>query len=99
MAPQRDPLPLDLLCCPRCRGPLAGAPAPCCATCRIEYPLVAGMPWLFSEPAAALGEWRARVHGLLAALEGQASRYRGALADAGRASTRSRLKLLAAACR
>ena len=98
MAPQRDPLPLDLLCCPRCRGPLAGAPAPCCATCRIEYPLVAGMPWLFSEPAAALGEWRARVHGLLAALEGQASRYRGALADAGRASTRSRLKLLAAAC-
>ena len=98
MAPQRDPLPLDLLCCPRCRGPLAGQAVPGCAACRIEYPLVAGAPWLFSEPAATMGEWRARVHGLLTALEVQATRYRGALAGAGRASTRNRLKLLAAAC-
>lgn len=98
MAPQRDTLPLELLCCPRCRGPLVDAALPSCAACGVEYPSVAGMPWLFADPAAALGEWRARVHGLLAALEGQADRYRAAIGDGGRASTRTRLKLLAAAC-
>ncbi len=57
------------------------------------------MPWLFAEPEAALGEWRARAHGFLAGLETQAVRYRAALTDdVTRASTRNRLKLLAAAC-
>jgi uncharacterized protein YbaR (Trm112 family) len=96
MAPQRDTLPLDLLCCPRCRGPLSVALA--CAACGVEYPAVAGMPWLFAEPSAALGEWRARVHGLLAAVDGQARHYRAALDTAQRPVTRNRLKLLAAAC-
>lgn len=97
-ATRRDP-PLDLLRCPRCRGPLASADAWSCAACGVEYPAVDGVPWLFPEPRLALGEWQARIHGFLAGLETQAARYRAAL-DGGvtRASTRNRLKLLSAAC-
>ncbi len=99
MAIPRQSLPLDLLCCPRCRGPLACTGVLSCPDCAVEYPAVAGVPWLFAEPAAALGEWRARVHGFLAGLDAQANRYRAALdGSASRASTRNRLKLLSAAC-
>lgn len=99
MATERRTLPLELLCCPRCRGPLARAAALACPACGIGYPEVDGLPWLFAEPALALGEWRARAHGFLAGLDAQAQRYRAALRDeVTRASTRNRLKLLAAAC-
>jgi len=99
MATAQQSLPLDLLCCPRCRGPLTRAAALSCGACAVEYPEIAGMPWLFADPALALGEWRARIHGFLAGLEAQASRYRIALGgDVTRASTRTRLKLLSAAC-
>ena len=91
--------PLDLLCCPRCQAPLE-ADGPCrCSSCDASFSSLAGIPWLFPEPGAALGEWRARAHGFLAGLEFQAARYRHALTDeVTRAATRSRLKLLAAAC-
>jgi uncharacterized protein YbaR (Trm112 family) len=99
MAIPGQSLPLELLCCPRCRGPLAYGDALSCSNCSVEYPAVGGMPWLFAEPAAALGEWRARVHGFLAGLDAQANRYRAALdGRTTRASTRNRLKLLSAAC-
>jgi uncharacterized protein YbaR (Trm112 family) len=99
MATPRRSLPLDLLCCPRCRGPLDPAAAIACAACGIDFPEVDGLPWLFAEPAAALGEWRARAHGYLAGLDLQATHYRAALTDeVTRASTRNRLKLLAGAC-
>jgi uncharacterized protein YbaR (Trm112 family) len=92
-------LPLDLLCCPRCGGELQGAAALRCAACARSYPSLAGLPWLFAEPEAALGEWRARSHGFLAGLESQAAHYRAALTDAvTRAATRNRLKLLASSC-
>lgn len=97
MANHGRPLPLDLLCCPRCRGPLR--PGLACASCAVEYPEVGGVPWLFADPAAALGDWRARLHAFVAELERQAGRYRAALAAAAdRATTRTRLKLLSAAC-
>jgi len=99
MANHGEILPLELLCCPRCRGPLQRGPGLGCAACGVEYPCVGGLPWLLPDPAAALGEWRARLHGFVAGLEQQSSRYRAALAGATeRASTRTRLKLLAAAC-
>jgi uncharacterized protein YbaR (Trm112 family) len=92
-------LPLELFCCPRCRGPLALVGGLSCPACVVTYPTVDGLPWLFAEPAQALGEWRARIHGFLAGLDAQAQRYRAALGDdVTRAGTRSRLKLLAAAC-
>lgn len=99
MATPRHPPPLDLLCCPRCRGPLSEGPPIACAACAVDYPAVDGMPWLFAEPALALGEWRARTHGFLAGLEAQAARYRAAVTGSvTRPATRSRLKLLSAAC-
>lgn len=92
-------LPLELLCCPRCRGLLTDSGALACAACATAYPRVDGLPWLFEEPAQALGEWRARIHGFLAGLDLQARRYRMALGDdVSRGGTRTRLKLLAAAC-
>jgi hypothetical protein len=33
-----------------------------CAGCRVNFPVLAGVPWLFAEPSAALGEWRARLN-------------------------------------
>jgi len=91
--------PLELLCCPRCEGVLTDGDPLACTSCAVVYPRVGGLPWLFAEPDAVLGEWRARLHGFLAGLEAQATRYRAALGeDVLRGSTRSRLKLLAAAC-
>jgi uncharacterized protein YbaR (Trm112 family) len=91
--------PLELLRCPRCQAPLAGDGALHCSRCNAAFPDLAGLPWLFADPEAALGEWRARAHGFLAGLESQAAHYRAALTDeVTRAATRSRLKLLAAAC-
>ncbi|MCM2310692.1 MAG: class I SAM-dependent methyltransferase [Steroidobacteraceae bacterium] len=99
MASPRPNLPLELLCCPRCRGPLSRTATLACAACAVEYPEIGGLPWLFTAPGLALGEWRARIHGFLAGLDAQAQRYRAALGDdVTRAGTRNRLKLLAAAC-
>ena len=100
-APMTDqPVPLlSLLCCPRCGGSLQGEGSLRCAGCAQAFPGLAGLPWLFAEPDAALGEWRARTHGFLAGLESQAARYRAALTDeVTRAATRNRLKLLASSC-
>ena len=92
-------LPLELLCCPRCRGPLEDAGSLTCTSCATAYPRIDGLPWLFADPAEALGDWRARIHGFLTGLEVQAQRYRAALGDdVSRPATRTRLKLLAAAC-
>ncbi len=92
-------LPLELLCCPRCSGPLTAGATLACVSCAVAFPSIGGLPWLFESPGAALGEWRARVHAFLAGLEAQAARYRAALSDeVTRAATRNRLKLLAAAC-
>ena len=99
MANPARQLPLELLCCPRCRGPLTDSGTLACTACAKAYPRIDGLPWLFADPAEALGEWRARIHGFLAGLDVQAQRYRAALGDdVTRPATRSRLKLLAAAC-
>jgi uncharacterized protein YbaR (Trm112 family) len=99
MASPRPNLPLELLCCPRCRGPLVRTATLSCVACAVAYPEIGGLPWLFTTPELALGEWRARIHGFLAGLDAQAQRYRAALGDdVTRAGTRNRLKLLAAAC-
>jgi len=99
MATHRSFPPSELLCCPRCQSQLKAGCGGTCASCGAAYPEISGLPWLFAEPEAALGEWRARIHGFLAGLESQAARYRAALTDdVALASTRNRLKLLASAC-
>ena len=54
----------DLLACPRCDNtPLTiGEDTLRCDACKVDFPRVAGMPWLFAEPDASLGEWRNRLH-------------------------------------
>jgi len=53
----------DLLACPRCdKTPLvAHDGGHRCDACKVDFPSVDGIPWLFAEPAASLGEWRGRV--------------------------------------
>jgi uncharacterized protein YbaR (Trm112 family)/ubiquinone/menaquinone biosynthesis C-methylase UbiE len=53
----------DLLACPRCdKAPLEQAhDAWHCKACKIDFPAVEGIPWMFAEPETALGEWRGRM--------------------------------------
>jgi len=85
----------ELLACPRCdKTPLtADDSALRCGACRIEFPLVNGIPWLFAEPQAALGEWRSRWHFALQQLGQDASRLDHELKnEALRPLTRRRLE-------
>ena len=52
-----------LLACPRCdKTPLETADnALHCKACKVEFPMLEGMPWMFAEPQATLGEWRGRL--------------------------------------
>jgi len=53
----------DWLACPRCdKTPLdASDLAFHCRACKVDFPMIEGMPWMFAEPEAALGEWRGRL--------------------------------------
>lgn len=53
-----------LLACPRCdKSPLQASDESLhCKACKIDFPILEGMPWMFAEPLAALGEWRGRLH-------------------------------------
>jgi len=94
--PQLTPL----LACPRCdRTPLdETANGYRCAGCKVDFPNVGSIPWLFAEPTAALGEWRARLNFSLRELERRRHELDRALERAGRrAATRKRLEALRAA--
>jgi N2227-like protein len=84
----------ELLACPRCDAPLEEAGVAWrCAGCEIEFPHVAGIPWLFAEPNAALGEWRGRLHFSLQKLERERQHVAAALENAAlRPATRARLE-------
>lgn len=53
----------SLLACPRCdKAPLQSSDdALHCNACKIDFPIIEGMPWMFAEPQATLGEWRGRL--------------------------------------
>jgi hypothetical protein len=91
----------ELLACPRCDAPLAEAGAAWrCAGCEVEFPRVAGIPWLFAEPNAALREWRSRLHFSLHRLERERQTVATALASGAlRPQTRTRLENLERATR
>jgi SAM-dependent methyltransferase/uncharacterized protein YbaR (Trm112 family) len=88
---------IDVLACPRCDQALvAHGDALRCAGCRVDFPVVASIPWLFAEPNATLGEWRGRLHYSLQRAERERDELRKALGrDDLRAATRARLELLA----
>ena len=90
---------VELLACPRCDQRLATqGDALRCAGCRIDFPMVASIPWLFAEPDAALGEWRGRLHYSLLRAEHERDELRKTLGrDDLRAVTRARLELNARA--
>jgi uncharacterized protein YbaR (Trm112 family)/ubiquinone/menaquinone biosynthesis C-methylase UbiE len=54
---------ITLLACPRCdKAPLdASDDGLHCKACKVDFPMLEGMPWMFAEPQAALGEWRGRL--------------------------------------
>jgi uncharacterized protein YbaR (Trm112 family)/SAM-dependent methyltransferase len=58
-----SPALIELIACPRCdKSPLQkNDEALHCSACKIDFPLVDSMPWLFAEPEASLGEWRGRM--------------------------------------
>lgn len=64
-----------LLACPRCdRAPLdRDGEDYSCKACKVTYPSLSGIPWLFGEPDAALGEWRERLNLVVRRLEHDAA--------------------------
>jgi len=50
----------ELLACPRCdKTPLQSSETALhCKACKVDFPILEGMPWMFAEPQSALGEWR-----------------------------------------
>jgi ubiquinone/menaquinone biosynthesis C-methylase UbiE/uncharacterized protein YbaR (Trm112 family) len=53
----------DLLACPRCdKTPLEPVDDKLhCKACKVDFPSLQGIPWMFAEPQATLGEWRGRL--------------------------------------
>ena len=58
------------LACPRCdKSPLDPVDGGYhCKACKVDFPSINGIPWMFAEPQAALGEWRNRLQFALQAL-------------------------------
>lgn len=74
---------LKLLACPRCdKTPLNDSDAGLhCAACKIDFPLLDGIPCMFAEPDASLGEWRGRMQFALQQLSHEAAGLDAELKD------------------
>lgn len=83
------------LACPRCdKTPLETAGAAFhCKACKIDYPLISDIPWMFADPEASLVDWRGRLHMALQKIAHEvASIDRQLESDALAAKTRQRLE-------
>ena len=71
----------ELLACPRCdKTPLANESGKYrCDACKIDFPALDEIPWLFAEPDASLGEWRNRLHFALQQLSNDSQRIKAEL--------------------
>lgn len=86
----------ELLACPRCdKTPLSSKNGNYrCDACKIDFPSLDDIPWLFAEPDASLGEWRNRLHFALQQLSNDSQRIKAELiADDMGPLTRRRLDL------
>ncbi len=87
----------NLLACPRCdKTPLARTDAGFrCAACKVDFDSVNGIPFLFAEPEASLGEWRGRLQRALTQLSHDVAALDDELRDKQlRTLTRRRLERL-----
>ncbi len=73
----------DLLACPRCdKTPLEENDGVySCKACKIDFPSIDGIPWLFAEPQASLGEWRGRLQFALQSLSQETAALDAELKD------------------
>ena len=81
--------------CPRCdKTPLSEKNGGYhCSACKVTYPSVSDIPWLFAEPDSSLGEWRNRLHFSLQQLSNESQRIQAELvADDLGSLTRNRLE-------
>jgi uncharacterized protein YbaR (Trm112 family)/ubiquinone/menaquinone biosynthesis C-methylase UbiE len=84
-----------LLACPRCdKTPLTESDGAWrCEACKIDFPSIDGIPWMFAEPEATLGEWRGRLQFALQQLSHEAAGLEAELKDKDlRALTRRRIE-------
>lgn len=89
------PMPEPHFACPRCDSPLADIH---CDACKLQFPTLDGLPCLFADPDATLGEWRNRWQLALAELEQNAEEAARALqACSDSSSTARRLQHLSSA--
>lgn len=95
-----EPTLVQLTACPRCdKSPLVSkGEALTCEACKVDFPSVNGMPWLFAEPDATLGEWRGRMQFAVQKLSRESAQLDSELADKElRGLTRRRLERYKAA--
>ncbi|MDJ0813019.1 MAG: methyltransferase domain-containing protein [Woeseiaceae bacterium] len=73
----------ELLACPRCdKAPLDENDGVFrCKACKIDFPSIDGIPWMFAEPQASLGEWRGRLQFALQSLSQEAASLDSELKD------------------
>jgi uncharacterized protein YbaR (Trm112 family) len=90
----------ELTACPRCdKSPLLPlGDSLRCAACKVDFPSLDGIPWLFADPESSFGEWRNRLHFALRQLATQSQHLQAELGHCDPESlTAKRLaKLLAA---
>lgn len=72
-----------LIACPRCdKTPLQQEDKEFhCKACKVDFPTLDGIPWMFAEPQAALGEWRGRLQYALQQLSHEIAGLENELAD------------------
>jgi hypothetical protein len=89
----------SLLACPRCDAPLArAADAYSCGGCKVDFPDLGGLPFLFAEPGYARAEWRNRAQHALGELRADHDRCDRELTRDNAEATQRRLELLRNAC-
>ena len=73
----------DILACPRCdKTPLEAKDGDFhCTACKVDFQSVDGIPWLFAEPEASLGEWCNRLQMSLQRLSHEALQLEAELKD------------------
>jgi len=86
--------------CPRCQGELTSKSGQLnCAKCRVRFPEVDGVPWLFPYPDSALADWRHRAQFQLQTMINEIGQAEAAANEADTPAAKERLTSLATGLR